>query len=830
MDNLPERDVIDYCINKEGETLCNFLIDTNCCILNGRNHVENGYTYVGTQGSSVVDYCLIPYEALDRVKEFRVHLEKDLFNRSNLLGIIDLSTSHPDHSLLSWEVKIEIRHQASVKQNENQISFVKFSRNYPQGFLNDCASELNICIDKLESGVSNQKDIDGIYKEIVSIVKTEMQDKLEHRKIKISVGTDNKHRRSRKPWWNEELTVLWNNLCEAEKIMLKCKSRNRSHPRSIYTQLRKHFNRECQRAKRLYLRSKQNDLESLVTLNNHSTFWKEIGKIGIGKERRKNISMEVITRDGSVSDEKSVVLDTWRNSFCKLLNAASSTELREINSDSTINRNENDGYLDGEISLNEIQLALRKMKNNKAEGLDEIPAEVWKNENMLHTLHSLFNICFQTARIPEKWKCGIINPTEKSSTNDPRDPTSYRGITITPSIYKLYCNVLNSRLLRWETENFVIHDSQNGFRKGRSTIDQLISLTSIIDTRKLKRQSTFVAFIDFSKAYDSIDRSILFRKLQNLGLTGQMFNVVKSLYDGVKCCVRINGIKTEFFDVGCGLKQGCSLSTLFFNLFVNDLVVRLNSLDIGVDIGGEKVTALLYADDLALVASSEHDLQILLNELNDWCTQNNLTINQKKSNIVHFRPTDERKSEFTFRCGDKILDIVPQYIYLGLLLTEDMCYEKMSKHVCKVANRALGLVIAKSKVFGGFNFETFSKLYDSMVWSVINYGASVWGTRQFTCINSIQLRAARYFMGVGRYTPNAAVQGDCGWKPTVVRQWSTVLNQWQRLKSMDINRINYKVFEWCERNGNQRCKNWNFQINTMLRDADIYWIIPLTPE
>ena len=106
--------------------------------------------------------------------------------------------------------------------------------------------------------------------------------------------------------------------------------------------------------------------------------------------------------------------------------------------------------------------------------------------------------------------------------------------------------------------------------------------------------------------------SILFPKLQNLGLTGRMFNVVKSLYDGVKCCVRINGIKTEFFDVGCGLKQGCSLSTLFFNLFVNDLVVRLNSLDIGVDIGGEKkVTALLYADDLSLVASSEHGIQIL---------------------------------------------------------------------------------------------------------------------------------------------------------------------------------------------------------------------------
>ena len=100
------------------------------------------------------------------------------------------------------------------------------------------------------------------------------------------------------------------------------------------------------------------------------------------------------------------------------------------------------------------------------------------------------------------------------------------------------------------------------------------------------------------------------------------------------------------------------------------------------------------------------------------------------------------KSNYTFSCGDKTLDTVPQYVYLGLLLSENMCYGKMAKHVSKAANRALGLVIAKSKVFGVYSFESFSKLYDTMVWSVINYGASVWGTRQFFCINSIQLRAA----------------------------------------------------------------------------------------
>ena len=99
-----------------------------------------------------------------------------------------------------------------------------------------------------------------------------------------------------------------------------------------------------------------------------------------------------------------------------------------------------------------------------------------------------------------------------------------------------------------------------------------------------------------------------------------------------------------------------------------------------------------------------------------------------------------------------------------------------------------------------------------MVWSAVNYGAAVGVTKQFSCINTIQLRAARHYLGVGKYTPNSAVQGDSGWKPTAVRQRSAVLNQWQRLKLIDNNRINYKIFE---------CKTWNFRINRMLRDAGV---------
>ena len=110
-----------------------------------------------------------------------------------------------------------------------------------------------------------------------------------------------------------------------------------------------------------------------------------------------------------------------------------------------------------------------------------------------------------------------------------------------------------------------------------------------------------------------------------------MYKALLSIYDNVRCSVRINGKLTEWFDVNCGLKQGCSLSSILFNLYINDLIVKINSLDIGIDIGGEKVGILAYADDVVLLAESENDLQILMDELNIWCEHNKLEVNVSKS-------------------------------------------------------------------------------------------------------------------------------------------------------------------------------------------------------
>ena len=151
-------------------------------------------------------------------------------------------------------------------------------------------------------------------------------------------------------------------------------------------------------------------------------------------------------------------------------------------------------------------------------------------------------------------------------------------------------------------QNEILHDAQNGFHKNRSTVDHISSLTSIIETRKLKRKSTFAIFVDFKKAYDAIDRSKLFADLRQIGVAGKMYNALRSLYEDVKCCVKVNGFYTDCFSVRCGLKQGCCLSPIVFNLYINDMVNSITSLGIGVNIGDDIVSVLLYADDLVLLA------------------------------------------------------------------------------------------------------------------------------------------------------------------------------------------------------------------------------------
>ena len=171
-----------------------------------------------------------------------------------------------------------------------------------------------------------------------------------------------------------------------------------------------------------------------------------------------------------------------------------------------------------------------------------------------------------------------------------------------------------------------------------------------------------------------------------------------------------------------------------------------------------------------------------------------MKVNSNKSKVVHFRGTHIPVSDFIFRCGQEVLQTVCDYDYLGLLINEFLDFTYTSQAVAKSANRALGLIICKAKAYGGMPYSCFTKLYNALVLPIITYGSAIWGDKSYSHIDAVHNKACRFFFGVGKYTPNAAIQGEMGWPLPIYYHWVTIVMQWQRLHRMSDNRINKNVY------------------------------------
>lgn len=156
---------------------------------------------------------------------------------------------------------------------------------------------------------------------------------------------------------------------------------------------------------------------------------------------------------------------------------------------------------------------------------------------------------------------------------------------------------MNSRISKRAEAHNIFVDEQNGFRRNRSCLDHVYALNTIIQNRKQRSMYTFVAFVDMGKAFDRVDRDLLFYKLLKLGIGGKVYNCLKDMYDGCKTSVNINGYITDSFYTEFGEKQGDCLSPTLFGLFMNDIVTDIKENSSGVSLDGLKIHCLLYADD-----------------------------------------------------------------------------------------------------------------------------------------------------------------------------------------------------------------------------------------
>ncbi len=254
-DTLPHRDVIDNVVNNHGRLMCDFLINANYCILNGRNDELNDFTCVSVKGSSVVDYCVCPYESVNNICNFKVFRPSTLIQESGSVGTVDAKcTAKIDHSFLVWTYDIDISCDSDddfTDTSHPEESYVRYDTTaVPDNFLSNTAGSLQDVIHKLELSGGQQLDIDDAFNNFRTAVKQEMDSTLPRKRIMMSKRNDRKRRRCKKPWWNDSLTDSWNDMCSAERSWCKQKGPRRKHLRHVYVQKRKHFDRAVRRAKR----------------------------------------------------------------------------------------------------------------------------------------------------------------------------------------------------------------------------------------------------------------------------------------------------------------------------------------------------------------------------------------------------------------------------------------------------------------------------------------------------------------------------------------------------------------------------------------------------
>ncbi len=829
VDDIPRRECIDTEENEYGDLLIDFLVNTNMCMLNGRLSGKNDFTFIKTTGKSVVDFTLVPHEQLQFYSDFNVLTMTGAIRKHRLLPPDVL----PDHSLLTWDLLLPQSDIDQMNMCQNMVDDGEINKqerfvikSVPDDFLEGNLQRVQETIARIEQSIADEQGVNETYDEFVNLIVSEMKEKFPLCRNSVKKY---KSKSMYKPYWNEELQEQWDSVEKCEELWKKCTSTtNRKRQlKAAFCQERKTFDTMNRKFKRKYQKEQQDALLNDFNQNTRD-FWRKIGKLGIHQDRKIKIPWEIVDSDGQSDFDKRNVLNRWSCDFKNLFTGIGNDNFDENHLQHVKTSLQNDSWpenvpdteqLNIDITLEEVQKAVYHAKLRKATGIDSIPAEVLKNPTCISLLHKLVNYCFHSGCVPAQWKQGIINPIPKGTGKDNRVPLNYRGITLISVPCKIYCDILNRRLVKWLEENQVIVDEQNGYRKKRSCEDHLYSLYSVINNRKLAKQSTYVCFVDAAKAFDNVNRDCLWYKLQMCGIRGKILGAIKSLYDGVKCAVRINDSLSPWFDVLCGVKQGCVISPTLFSIYINDLASEIKALNCGVKCDQIESSLFLFADDIALVAPTEDALQQMLNCLNSWCNKWRLNLNKDKTKIVHYRPVSSPESQYEFKCGDFIVEHVSKYKYLGLWLDQHLTMDIAASEIAKSASRALGVLISKFHATGGMDYKVFNALYDSLVQPILNYGAGIWGTKHHRLIKTVQHRASKFFIGVRDKTNNVAALGEMGWSSALSQQHMQVFRLWIRLKTKPDGGMCKEIHNWSLRRPG---RTWEKNVKTLAEKYDVW--------
>ena len=743
------------------------------CILNGRFGTDKNLGKNTFGAVSTIDYAMCTPDLFAYINDFTVDIFDRLLSDKHCPIIVTINVDN---------TKIVNQKPANTRDNITNpiVEKVKWDdskkMDYKEGFDMDKIHILDSKIDTIVTNIVTSGSMEEISKSLNNILLEPAKSTGMYKLVKPS--SKPKNVKNNQPWFNNACKISKKNYWKHRKAL----SKTAITEDITLKNLGKQHSKLIRQVKRKFDKEYNDRLKYLKTFNN-SEYWRIINK---GKKKGKM---------------GNITLNTTREHFSELNRDSTNTpentiELQNEGLNDTINV---------PFTFEEISDHIKSLKNNKSPGIDHILNEFIKHcpNELILVIVKLFNVILDSGIIPSEWTIGIIKPLYKNK-GDINDINNYRGITLLSCLGKLFTSVINTRLYAYLTNENILGNEQVGFRAKHSTLDHIFALHILINYYIAQKKQLYCAFVDYSKAFDFIDRTYLWQKVLDSNIDGKIFNIIRNMYANAKSHVSLNNELSEAFPCQVGVRQGENLSPLLFAIFLNDFKTFLSDkyeglTKVSTSILGElniyfKIFCLLYADDTLVLAESDTQLQKALDGLHNYCNKWSLKVNTDKTKVIIFSAGKITRFK-SFKFGENSIDVVEDYVYLGTkFMFNGKFHRAMATQVLQ-AKKSYYSLLTKAKKHN-MDVDVFIDLVEKLVIPILLYGSEIWGFSDLqqlqVCLNNIM----RKYLRLHKTTPMCMINGELGLKEINEYIENRMLNFWYNVATGDESKISTLLYKW----------------------------------
>jgi hypothetical protein len=530
-----------------------------------------------------------------------------------------------------------------------------------------------------------------------------------------------------KPWITAGLV---RSIRERDRLSKKLKSQPfNAFLRNRYIQYRNLLNTLIRRTKYDYYKAKIEEAGS-----NAKKFWSLLNEVAgrPGHRPKFPLGQFIQNVDVATTEQVKTVCNTFNDCFASV----GSVLADQIQPNAPIVVDDADHAVDAVFTLQPVTreqliMIVSSLRGGSSPGWDGISTKFVKENinELIEPIMHITNQSIRSGRFPNIYKIAKVIPIYKSGLKS--SISNFRPISLLSVFSKIIEKSVKIQLTNYLESLSLIASNQYGFKTDKSTSDALFSMISLVHEEIAKGNRVLVIFLDLAKAFDTVHREKLLKKMEYAGFSDATLNWFVSYFDARSQVVSISNVDSEMKNVDFGVVQGSTLGPLLFLLYINNITkLRIE--------GG----LFLFADDTAVVsvgrtwdeAFARASLDLL--KLKSWFDQNVLTVNIAKTKClpVYFRKDSgpERQVLRMHSCGDhravacgcEEIEKVKEYKYLGILISHNLSW---SSHILHIKQRLRKLLYAFSQLGRVLSVDHCRSAYYSYAQSILQYGILVWG-------------------------------------------------------------------------------------------------------